>query len=65
MHLVGMCYQSGAGGAPDKAKAEAALSAAAAEWDFPSSKCALGRMLMPSRTAGARARPLPGSRHGG
>ncbi len=45
MHLVGMCYQSGAGGAPDKAKAEAAYSHAAA-MGFTKSKCALGQMLM-------------------
>jgi TPR repeat protein len=45
MHLVGMCYQTGAGGTPDKAKAEAAFTRAA-EMGFPKSKCALGQMLM-------------------
>lgn len=45
MHLVGMCYQNGVGGAPDKAKAEAAYKNAAA-MGFPKSKCALGKMLM-------------------
>lgn len=45
MHLVGMCYQSGAGGGRDVAKAEAAFSRAA-EMGFPKSKCALGQMLM-------------------
>jgi TPR repeat protein len=52
MHLVGMCYQSGASGAPDKAKAEAAY-ARAADMGFTKSKCALGQMLMadPKRTA--------------
>jgi TPR repeat protein len=45
MHLVGMCYQNGVGGAPDKAKAEAAYTRAAA-MGFPKSKCALGKMLM-------------------
>ena len=45
MHLVGMCYQNGVGGSPDKAKAEAAYTHAAA-MGFPKSKCALGKMLM-------------------
>ena len=45
MHLVGLCYQSGAGGAPDKAKAEAAYTRAS-EMGFAKSKCALGQMLM-------------------
>jgi TPR repeat protein len=46
MHLVGLCYQNGGfGGAPDKAKAEAAYTRAA-EMGFPKSKCALGQMLM-------------------
>jgi TPR repeat protein len=46
MHLVGLCYQNGGfGGAPDKAKAEAAFTRAAA-LGFPKSKCALGQMLM-------------------
>jgi TPR repeat protein len=45
MHLVGMCYQTGAGAAVDKAKAEAAYERAAA-MGFTKSKCALGKMLM-------------------
>ena len=45
MHLVGLCYQTGAGGAVDKTKAEAAYMRAA-EMGFPKSKCALGKMLM-------------------
>ena len=45
MHLVGLCQQNGAGGAQDKAKAEAAYKRAA-EMGFPKSKCALGQMLM-------------------
>lgn len=45
MHLVGMCYQSGAGGTQDKVKAEAAYTRAAA-MGFTQSKCALGQMLM-------------------
>lgn len=50
MHLVGLCYQTGASGAPDKARAEAAYRRAA-EMGFAKSKCALGQMLMaePSR----------------
>ena len=45
MHLVGLCHQNGAGGPPDRAKAEAAYTRAAA-MGFPKSKCALGQMLM-------------------
>jgi TPR repeat protein len=46
MHLVGLCYQNGGiGGAPDKAKAEAAYTRAD-QMGFPKSKCALGVMLM-------------------
>ena len=45
MHLVGMCYQNGVGGAQDKAKAEAAYTRAS-EMGSPKSKCALGQMLM-------------------
>ncbi len=45
MHLVGMCHQGGVGGAPDKAKAEAAYGRAAA-MGFTRSNCALGQMLM-------------------
>lgn len=45
MHLVGMCSQNGANGPPDKAKAEAAYTRAAA-MGFPKSKCALGQMMM-------------------
>lgn len=46
MHLVGLCYQNGGiGGAPDRTKAEAAFTRAAA-LGFPKSKCALGQMLM-------------------
>ena len=42
MHLVGLCHQSGAGGAPDKSKAEAAYTRAA-EMGFAKSKCALDK----------------------
>ena len=45
MHLVGMCLQTGLGGAADKTGAEAAYSRAD-EMGFPKSKCALGQMLM-------------------
>lgn len=45
MHLVGVCHQNGGAGAPDKAKAEAAYTQAAA-MGYPKSKCALGQMLM-------------------
>lgn len=45
MHLVGMCHQTGAAGAADKAKAEAAFTKAD-QMGFPQSKCALGQMLM-------------------
>jgi len=45
MHLVGLCHQNGAGGAPDRAKAEAAYRRAA-DMGFSKSKCALGQMLM-------------------
>jgi TPR repeat protein len=45
MHLVGRCYQSGASGQKDPAKAEAAYMRAA-EMGFAKSKCALGQMLM-------------------
>src|SRR6185369_12132586 len=45
MHLVGMCFQNGAGGAPDKVKAEAAYRRAS-DMGFAKSKCALGQMLM-------------------
>ena len=45
MHLVGMCWQTGAAGAPDRAKAEAAFTRADA-MGFAKSKCALGQMLM-------------------
>lgn len=45
MHLVGLCHQSGAFGAPDKVQAEAAYRNAAA-MGFAKSRCALGQMLM-------------------
>lgn len=45
MHLVGLCNQTGASGAADKVKAEAAYRQAA-EMGFAKSKCALGQMLM-------------------
>jgi TPR repeat protein len=57
MHLVGMCYQRGAAGAPDKAKAEAAYTRAAA-MGFPKSKCALGQMLMGEPQHAARGLAL-------
>lgn len=57
MHLVGMCYQSGVGGAQDKAKAEAAFTTAA-EKGFPASKCALGQMLMAEPQRAARGLTL-------
>ncbi len=52
MFLVGRCYQSGAGGAQDNAKAETAFSRAA-DMGFPKARCALGQMLMadPKRAA--------------
>ena len=53
MHLVGMCYQSGAAGAPDKAKAEAAYTRAS-QMGFAKSKCALGQMLMSEPQQAAR-----------
>lgn len=54
MHLVGLCYQNGGlGGAPDKAKAEAAYTRAA-QMGFPKSKCALGQMLMTEPQQAAR-----------
>jgi TPR repeat protein len=58
MHLVGLCYQNGGiGGAPDKAKAEAAYTRAA-EMGFPKSKCALGQMLMAEPQQAARGLSL-------
>lgn len=57
MHLVGMCHQSGAAGAPDKAKAEAAYTRAAA-MGFTKSKCALGQMLMAEPQNAARGLQL-------
>jgi TPR repeat protein len=57
MHLVGMCQQSGASGAPDKAKAEAAYTRAA-EMGFVKSKCALGQMLMTDPKRAARGLAL-------
>jgi TPR repeat protein len=45
MNMVGLCYQNGGFGAPDKAKAEAAFTRADA-MGFPKAKCALGQMLM-------------------
>jgi TPR repeat protein len=45
MHMVGLCYQNGAAGPPDKVKAEAAFTKADS-MGFPKSKCALGQMLM-------------------
>lgn len=57
MHLVGMCEQTGAGGRPDKAKAEAAYTRAA-EMGFTKSKCALGQMLMSDPPRAARGLAL-------
>ena len=45
MLVVGRCYQSGANGQPDAAKAKAAF-ARAAEMGSPAAKCVLGQMLM-------------------
>lgn len=45
MHLLAMCYQSGAGGVQDSAKAEAAFMRAA-DMGFTKSRCALGQILM-------------------
>jgi TPR repeat protein len=45
MYLVGRCYETGAGGKQDKAKAEASYTRSA-EMGYPQSKCALGQMLM-------------------
>jgi TPR repeat protein len=45
MHLLARCYQTGANGPADKAKAESAYHAAM-EMGFIKSKCALGQMLM-------------------
>ncbi len=53
MHLLAQCYQSGAAGAHDKAKAEATYTRAAA-MGFPKSKCALGQMLMADPAQAAR-----------
>ena len=52
MFLVGRCYQSGAGGTQDSAKAETAFGRAA-EIGFAPASCALGQMLMgePHRAA--------------
>ena len=57
MHLLAQCYQTGAGGAQDKAKAEAAYMQAAA-MGFPKSKCALGRMLMAAPSQAPRGLAL-------
>jgi TPR repeat protein len=45
MHLLAMCYQSGAGGVQDSAKAEAAFLRAA-DMGFTKSRCALGQILL-------------------
>jgi TPR repeat protein len=50
MHLVGLCHQTGVGGAQDNAKAEAAYTRAV-EMGSPKSKCALGQMLMATQQA--------------
>ena len=57
MHLVALCYQNGALGAPDKVKAEAAYRRAA-DMGFTKSKCALGQMLMGDKTQAARGLAL-------
>ncbi len=57
MFLVGMCYQSGAGGSQDNAKAEAAYTRAS-EMGFPKAKCALGKMLMANPQQAARGLDL-------
>jgi hypothetical protein len=57
MHLVGLCQQNGAGGAPDKAKAEAAYRRAA-DMGFTKSKCALGQMLMADPAQASRGLAL-------
>jgi TPR repeat protein len=45
MYLVGRCYETGAGGQQDKAKAEASYTRSS-EMGYPQAKCGLGRMLM-------------------
>jgi TPR repeat protein len=45
MHLVGLCWRDGVGGVKDAEKAKAAFTRAS-EMGFPSSKCALGAMLV-------------------
>jgi TPR repeat protein len=57
MHLVGRCYQTGVGGAVDKAKAEAAYQRAT-QMGFPQSKCALGQMLLSEPGQGERGLAL-------
>ena len=57
MHLLGTCYQSGAGGTQDKSKAEAAYSRAAA-MGYSKAKCALGQMLMTDPAQAERGRAL-------
>jgi TPR repeat protein len=57
MHLVGRCYQTGVGGAADKAKAEAAYQRAM-QMGFPQSKCALGQMLLAEPGRGERGLAL-------
>ena len=56
-HLLAQCYQTGAGGAQDRVKAEAAYTRAAA-MGFPKSKCALGQMLMTEPAQAARGLAL-------
>jgi TPR repeat protein len=57
MFLLGRCYQSGAGGTQDNAKAETAFGHAT-ELGFGPARCALGRMLMGDPHQAARGLAL-------
>ena len=57
MFLLGRCYQTGAGGTQDNAKAETAFGHAA-EMGFGPAKCALGQMLMGDPHQAARGLAL-------
>lgn len=57
MHLVGQCFQTGAGGGQDFAKAEAAYTRAVA-MGSTRSKCVMGQMLMKQPQQGARGLAL-------
>jgi TPR repeat protein len=57
MFLLGRCFQSGAGGTQDNAKAETAFGRAT-EMGFGPAKCALGQMLMSDPHQAARGLAL-------